>query len=279
MNVGGRSALMAGLIAIIVVIAVWVVRASSVDELRVVTVQGSAERVRGDERAALAVGAVLAVGDRLRTAAESTVTLQYGEDARVKVEEGSSLSVRGIDDEGLALELESGRLRATVRPESGRLRVISGERAAVSTGGELAVAAEDGVFGVEAVEGGVEVTGVDGVSRVDAGQSMVIAGASASVGQIQKDLLLSVDWPEQTTQATITITVVTAPSSVVTARGPAGEVKARASRDGKAFLQVPLQEGDNEVEIIVVDPFARRKTRREVLRRDSTRPLFRIEVE
>lgn len=218
------------------------------------TVTGDVRRV--DERGS-AVGAqqgeLLRPRERIVAAPGGRAVIALGPDSRLTVEEDSSIQVVSVDAAGVQLELEGGRVHATVRPGGRRLGIGADGRGVSAEDADFdVVRAEDGTLGVETERGSVDVVGVPGADRLDAGQRLVAPeGAAAVVVPASEELLLSVAWPEgeRTRATTVEVRGRTEPRARVRATGALGAVEGRADNNGDFVLTVSLAEGENKVNV------------------------------
>ena len=221
-------------------------------------------------------GTVLRPQDRITTADDARAVLTLGRDTTVRVGPGSAVQVVGVDETGVSLELEDGALQATVRPESGAVRVGNRGREVVATSGSFEIGVAGDVLQIAATAGSVSLSGVD-ATRLDAGQQVTVVDRHAEVGEIPEELLLDVAWPEPTrTRAETTlVSGVTFAGAVVRLTGAFGSREVRADLEGRFSAELPLIEGENGVAIEAIDPLGRHTTRRGVLpKRDTRGPSF-----
>ncbi|MCP5145978.1 MAG: FecR domain-containing protein [Gammaproteobacteria bacterium] len=143
---------------------------------RVATMRGDATLTRASDGSTIALqaGAVLATGDLVRTATQTSVTLEFGDGSRVLVHPESALrltSLRRFQNTPLyetELHLESGRVENEVRPlggEPGRFEITTPAAITSVRGTDFRIGAEDAATLAEVTEGGVGVTAAS--NRVD----------------------------------------------------------------------------------------------------------------
>ena len=246
-------------------------------ELRVLEVYGDVRVGTGGEGRPAAEGQRLAAADRLTTGGDARAVLALNGDSRIRVGPASSVVVKDVSLEGVSLELEDGALTAIVRPESGALRVGSRGREVVATHGEFAVGVSGAVLQVDARDGAVVLSGVD-VTRVEAGQQAIVVDRHAEIAAVPEALLLAVEGPggAPTREDRAVVSGVTAPGARVEGRGRFGSRRGRAGDDGRFAVEVPLVEGDNDVEVVAVDPLGQETLVAGALAvRDTTGPTFR----
>lgn len=264
--------------------ALW--RYVAVEDLgaELVIVETSGEvRVHGSSRSVDGVepGTVLQADDRVQTGDSSRAVLALGSDTRIRLGPTSSLQVRAISEDGVSLELENGALEATVRPESGAVRIGNRGREVIATNADFEVGARDEVLQVTASRGELSLVGVD-VTRVDAGSQAIIVDRKADVGPISEDLLLAVEWPEgaRTREPSTVVTGRTVPGAVVRLHHERGVVEVQADGTGSFRAEVPLAEGENEVRVEAVDVLGHQAEATHALQtRDTQGPTFQAGVE
>jgi hypothetical protein len=271
------------IVATATIMALWRygARDRSVAELTVIEVHGVVRLEEGGVRRDAAGGERLDADDRLATEAGGRAVLALNGDTRVRVGPSSSVRVRSVGLDGVSLDLEDGAITATVRPESGAVRVGHRGREVLATGGEFAVGVSGEVMQVDARSGSVVLSGVD-ATRVEAGQQAVVIDRHAEIAPVPKELLLAVAWPdeERTRASEATVAGRTAPGARVVVRGRFGERAGRAGPDGRFNVPVPLEEGDNDVEVIAVDPLGvEARVSGQLLTRDTRGPSFQGGIE
>ncbi|MCB9663534.1 MAG: FecR domain-containing protein [Alphaproteobacteria bacterium] len=222
-------------------------------------VQGDVRRVREGDEIHAQLGMHLRPGDRVSTGPGGRATLTRGGSSSLRLSEGTSVELSGIDDGVIELQLQRGRLRARVRPDGGALRVANAERSVLATSATFDAAVDaDGVLTVEAQEGELAVSGLTDVARLQPGQRLVaFADGSSAVEPIPTQLLLEVPWPDPSPAELVTVVGRTAAGVEVRLKTSRGEVQGRADARGGFSLEVPLEPGDNQVELIVTDALDR----------------------
>ncbi|MEZ4240855.1 MAG: Ig-like domain-containing protein [Myxococcota bacterium] len=250
-------------------------------QLSLAEVAGEVHLERADGQSVPATrGERLVAEDRVSTGAGGRAVLSLGPQTRVRIGPTSSLRVTGVDEAGVSLELEDGALQATVRPESGAVRVSNRDRAILATNGEVAVGisrTSDGdVLQVNAVRGTLALTGLD-ATQLEEGQQAVVVDRHAEVGPVPEELLLAVDWPSEarTRAESSTVSGKTQPGARVRLQGAFGVRTVVANADGRFVAQLPLAEGDNPIEVSATDPLGQAATVEGMLQtRDTRGPSF-----
>ncbi len=224
------------------------------ERFRVVTVAGDVQHQHagGATEPALA-GAALETGDRILSGNGGQAVLGLGAGTRVTVDSRSSVRVLGITDDGVRLELEEGRVKATVRPSGGRVGVVSSGRQFGGDDADFTVARDaDGTVAASAERGAIEVSGVDGVVELTAGEDLIVApGGSPLRAPAAESLLLQVAWPSagRTREREVAMAGQTQPGATVTVSGGARPVVVKAGKDGQFSARVPLAEGKNALRV------------------------------
>lgn len=246
-------------------------------------VEGEVQRVDG-----AGSGHAAAVGDRLQPrerviAGEgSRATLALGPDARVTVESGSSIRVLGADDAGVQVELEGGRVRASIRGGERRIGITADGRGASADDADFEAArGEDGTLAIAASRGRVDVSGIEGVADVEAGQRVVAPlGESPLRGPVSDDLLLQVSWPEsrRLRERQVQVRGRTEPAATVRLGSGARTVVVRADRRGEFEAMVDLAEGENLVEVHATSLLGAEARVDARVTRDSTPPAIGVQV-
>lgn len=256
------------------------------DRFRIVTVQGDVRHLRSDGEGATAqAGETLEEGDRIVSGDGGSAVLGLGADTRVSVDARSSVKVMGVTDEGVRLELEGGKVKATVRPGSGRVGVVSEGREVTATDAEFtAVRDGEGNLAVSAERGRVELTGVAGVAELKEGDDLVApaGGGSPLRAPASDTLLLQVAFPApgRTREQEVTVEGSTQPGATVTVKGGARPITARAGKDGRFLAKVPLAEGKNALEVEATSLLGRSaEVARAELVRDTTVPQVGVTIE
>jgi hypothetical protein len=247
-------------------------------QLELTEVTGDVQVARPTEGSAPALrGTVLRPEDRIATGSTGRAVLSLGRDTHIRVGPVTTLQVVAVDEAGVSVELENGALQATVRPESGAVRVGSRGRAVLATNGEFAVGVQDELMQVSAARGSLSLSGVDR-TRVEEGEQAIIVDRHADVGPVPEELLLAVDWPQEarTRARTTTVTGFTQPGARIRLSGSFGERMVTANADGAFVADVPLAEGENPVAVEAIDVLGRSTAVEGTLpTRDTQGPSFR----
>jgi len=237
-------------------------------------------RSQDGERPA-AVGEALSTDARLRSSADGSAVLVTGTDTRLELKPSSSLRVVGADERGVLVELEGGRVQARVRPGSPAVGVLAEGRQVDAVDGAFAVGLDlGGTVAVEALEGGVVLTGFGSAEGLAAGERVLAGEHGAIVGAVPSELLLHVDWPSWNTtkEERVALEGTTDPGARVTARAGERRVDGRAGPDGRFELVVPLQQGDNAVVVEAQGVMGRVRRDEGDLERDDQEPTAEIEI-
>lgn len=251
--------------------------------LEVAFVEGAVRRVDalGVEAPAEA-GQALLPRDRIVAGAGGRAVLALGPDSRVTVEESSSLRIVAVDDAGVRLELEGGRVQATIRPGSGPVGISSDGRTVTTTDADFtAVRGDDGTFGVASTRGDLALDGVEGATKVSVGERLVAApGGAAVVGRASEELLLSVAWPSATrTRAeTVAVTGRTEPGATVRVGREGAWTVVKADPRGDFTARVPLDEGTNDVRVEATSVLGGATAVNSTVVRDTTAPSVGVEI-
>lgn len=235
----------------------------------------------GEDPGRATEGQAIGVDDSIQTPPDGRAVLALNGTTRIALGAASRVRVDKVGVEGVHLELEDGALEATVRPESGAVRVGNGGRAVIATQGSFAVGVSGDIFQVDAREGDVVLSGVD-VTRLEEGQQATVVDRHAEIAPVPDDLLLDVAWPTlgRTREKEGVLAGATVPGARVVVTGSFGERSTRADATGAFELVVPLQEGENEVRVTSIDPLGRSRELVGALgRRDTTGPRFQGGVE
>lgn len=247
-------------LAALLVLAWWGWRLLFEDDaalrLELVQVDGEVLRVSGTDAAPARTGDRLAAQDRIQ-ARDGTAVLAFGNDARVTVDKGSAIQVTDLSDEGVSIELENGKVHATVHPGAGQVRVGAGGPSLSASDADFTAVRRDGGFAVEGERGEVLVSGVPGLDRVRAGERAVSAGGGALTAPANADLLLSVVWPneQRTRQERVTVRGSTEPGARVRLGPPGAGVEVLADDQGRFEVELPLAEGHNRLEAVATGIF------------------------
>ena len=174
------------------------------------------------------------------------------------------------------MELDEGRIEATIRPGRASLGIVNRNREVVATDASFAVGVNAaGAFAVESQRGQLAVSGMGGVETIDEGQRVIATeGGRAHVSPIPESLLLEVAWPEaaRTREAEVMVRGRTDPGAEVRI-GTAGRwTTVVAGSDGRFVASVPLNEGKNPLQVVSQDPLGRSSVEQGEVVRDSEPP-------
>ncbi len=234
----------------------------------------------GGSAEAATAGRTLLEADHLATGADGRASLRLGAETTILVGPTSSLEITDVDATGVGLELEGGALSATVRPDSGAVRVGSRGRSVVATNAVFDVGVDGEVVQIAVAAGEVAVSGTD-VTRVAAGQQVWVVDRHGEVGQIPEELLLAVQWPTEARarREQWVVEGTTVPAARVRVRGGVEVVEVQADARGAFRATVSLLEGENRVVVESVDLLGRSTEVPGVLIRDTRGPSFQGGVE
>jgi FecR protein/Glucodextranase, domain B len=250
--------------------------------LRLTDVRGDVKVGRSAEGVVAAEeGLELRRDDRVSTGTDARAVLTLGPSTHIRLGPTSSLEVVEVDASAVSLELQDGRLHATVRPDSGAVRVGNRGRSVVATSGAFDVGVDGDVMQVSATEGSLSLSGVD-ATRLDAGEQATVVERHADVGPASEELLLAVQWPtEARTRAESTLVEGTTRAGArVRLRWEAGEVEVHADQTGRFQASIPLDEGENPLTVDAEDALGNHAADNGELQvRDTTGPAFRGGVE
>lgn len=225
------------------------------DRFHVETVAGNVQHLHASgEAGAAQAGDTLEEGDRIVSGDGGRAVLGLGADTRVTVDASTSVKVLGVVDDGVRLELEGGRVTATVRPGSGRLGIVSdGREVSAEDADFTAVRDADGTLAVSAERGVLAVSGVEGINAMNAGDDLVSPGDGGSPlrAPASDALLLQVAWPAagRTREGEVVVEGTTQPGATVSVTGGARPVAVKAGKDGRFSARVPLSEGRNALSV------------------------------
>ena len=252
----------------------------ALDPLTIQQVDGDVRHVQQGAEGQAQVGATLSADDRLVAGQGAIAILSFGDASRVVVEEESSLLVLGTGADGVRLELEGGRVEATVRPTDPGLSLVAGDREVASDDGVFVMARNDTSTWVEADEGSLALTGFGDITALQAGE-VVVAGEGGDVALSDEDreLLLAVTWPEdETRDESVEVRGTTDPGNHVRVLGGAEAVEVLADGAGVFAVLVPLGEGRNELQVVAVDPLGNRRETTWAIERDTRPPQAVFQV-
>ncbi|MBN2799260.1 MAG: FecR domain-containing protein [Deltaproteobacteria bacterium] len=221
-------------------------------------------------------GTRLSAHQRVATGPDARAVLALGDETRVRLGPESSVTVRSVDAEVVRLELEDGRLQATVRPSSGALSVTAGGREVLATDADLAMAVSGEVEVIQVDRGEAALVGVQGVRALERGERLTLRGdADPQLGAIPEDLLLTVRWPGRNTREdSVAVSGATEPGAAVQVRSGATLLQTQADRDGAFSVVLPLVEGHNPVEIEATGVMGDYRELAGSVERDTKGPVF-----
>ena len=218
------------------------------DGVSIVHVEGSVQHITPTGVTAAAAGQGLAPRDRLVAGPDGSAVLALGEDARLTLDASSAVELIAVDNAGVRVELDGGRVRATVRPGGRRLEVAADGRSVSADDADFTVArSEDGTLAVASARGSVR-TNLPGVASIGAGQKLVAPrDRQALVRPASEALLLAVVWPTETRTRADAVTVegATEPGARVIFDGADGPVAVHGDGVGHFSATVALREGQN----------------------------------
>jgi len=251
--------------------------------LTVASVAG--EVTRTDERGAVVPagpGDSLHASAAIRVGAEGHALLVAGEGAQLMLEADTTVRVLAASRRGVQVELDEGRVQATVQPGSRVLGVRAGSRTARTEAGAFRVARDgDGYVRVAAEAGAVSVDGPDGAEALAVGQRLdVDPGGRAAISEaVLEEILLEVQWPEPTPGDTpVPVDGQTTPHAKVAIRGPGGTTELRADASGHFEGTIHLPPGDHVVRIDAADDLSPARTEERTLTRPAPVPVATTEV-
>jgi len=224
-------------------------------QLVVERIQGSAVIVADGVESYPQTGDVLPAGAVLSTD-DGSVWLRSGPSTQVRVDPSTTVRVVAVGEAGLELDLASGRIQATVRGESGALRVGAFGKQVMATHAEFVLAAsEDGHVDLRGISGDTTVSGLRGVHMVSAGETVHGFPSGAAVARATEDLLLDVEWPEPTIENHVRLQGTSAPGvKVEVVAGSRIEVL-RADSSGQFGIDLATSRVDEALEVRVDDGF------------------------
>ncbi|MBN1337092.1 MAG: hypothetical protein JXB39_14125 [Deltaproteobacteria bacterium] len=253
------------------------------DPLLVQSVQGDVVHITaGGSRSEARPGLALSPSEHLETSENGRADVSFGGSNTIVVHPGSTVRVLGVTREGVRMELDGGRVTATVRPGRGSLGIVNRGRELVAQDADFAVGVgKGGALATEIERGTVVVRGVPDLDRLDPGQRLSLApDGSARLAPVPESLLLQVAWPDQTRtrEAEVTVRGRTDPGAEVRVGSPGRWMTVIAASDGTFEATIPLSEGTHPVEVVAVDPLGRTQRVETSLTRDSKAPPSTIEV-
>ena len=247
------------------------------DPLTIQRVEGEVQHVHGGASQAAEVGGVLLPEDRLVAGADGRAVLSFGEESQLVVERSSALRVLGEGADGVRVELEDGRVQATVRAGDPALDVVAGEREVRSTDGSFQIAREADATWVQLDEGSLALTGF-GDAELAPGQA-IVAADGGEVSRPDERLLLEVAWPEEEVpDEAVAVSGQTDPGARVRIEGGVDVVEVFADARGAWRAEVRLSEGENALRVLATDPLGRSRESAFQLVRDTTPPTAEFQI-
>ncbi len=260
----------------------WVFPEDAVLGLVVHHVEGEVHHVGEEGLKGAVVGDVVGVAQRIQVGEAGGVQLLFGENTRMRLEANSSLEVVGADAEGLEVELEEGRVHATVRPGSPAIGVVARDRSVRTRNGRFGIALDDrGATSVEVQEGTVALSGFGEVRALADGERVIVTeGGSPLQGEIPSSLVLNVDWPpaERTRASKAIVRGQTEPGAQISVTGGQSEVGTVADDQGEFALEVPLAEGLNALDLLARSVMGREEEGHFEVIKDSQAPTAEFEI-
>lgn len=249
--------------------------------LDVVELQGGVAMDDGAGPRALLRGGSVRAGGEVIAGSDGHAVLAAGSGLRVTVAPDAAVRLTAITDREVRLELERGRVAATVRATGPRLAVEAGAARASALDADFIVVREGTAVGLESTRGRVEVGGIAGVEAVDAGERVVATGGAPVRAAAGEQLLLAVTpLPAARVRAgTANIAGRTAPGArVQVLRGDVLVVAGAAGPDGAFQFDVALLEGDNRFVVEARDLLGAARVAEVQVARDTTAPTIGVEV-
>jgi len=250
---------------------------------RIRAIEGIVQHQSGGEVGPAVVGAILGEKDRLETQPGGRVELTLGEHTELTLGGGSSLVLKGANSDGVRVELEGGRVKATVRPGGASLSVVAGEREVIADHARFSVGVgAGGSTAVESTEGRVTLIGFGNLTALEKGQQVLaVAGESPELASIPKSLLLEVEWPNETTRdAESRLVGQTQAGTVIWTEIHGTRLKTVADAQGRFVLQgIQLRQGENPIVLRGRGLLGSESVSEGTLKRDSKAPVGAFEVE
>ena len=250
------------------------------DGLRVSEVQGQVFVV-GSERTFAELGDVLGSEETLESGKGGRAVLSFGSGGELTLEPDTKIRVLPSQGDGLRIELDGGRIQATVR-EGSPLGVVSGSRE-VRADGEAAfqVARSQGSTYVSAERGALDLRGFGDITEMGPDEVVVAPdGGSPRLDPASRALLLEVEWPSDAVRRErLPVQGRADPGSRVILRVDGEEsAVAEVGADGEWQAEVLLKEGPNVLEVEILDPLGRSQVMEQVVDLDTTPPQLTVEV-
>lgn len=270
------------LVALAVALTQYLTDESDAEGLTLAEVRGAVMVIGADavERQGRA-GELLSVEERVATRKESRAVLALGAETRIHLEPESTVQVLSVDHDEVRLELEDGLIQATVRPNSGAVRVGRGDRGVAATNADFRFGVgPDDTVGIELIEGDLMTT-LGSAARLTAPTRVTVTSdGHAEIGPIRDDLVLEMQWPEaRTNRKATTVTGSTTPGTRVRVKVGRGEdtrsTEGVADANGVFSVSVELMEGEQVVVVEAVDVMGREGAASTTISYKGTGPAFR----
>jgi hypothetical protein len=247
------------------------------DALFIRSVAGGVDAIdRDGRRTPASAGQSLKPMERVETRGDGHAVLAFGEANTVSLQHGTTIKVLSVSSEGVRLEMDGGRVEATVRPGRGSLDIVSRNREVVAENAVFMVGVNsEGTLAAEAREGNLRIYGVEALNELAEGQRIVApVEAPGVLAPISRSLLLEVMWPQEsrTREAEVSVRGRTDPGAMVSVRASDVLTTVVADAEGRFEAAVPLQQGPNPLEILSEDPLGRQAREEKELTRDNEPP-------
>lgn len=230
----------------------------------------------GNQRTEAYPGQPLQRQDRVETSENGRARLTYGQHSSMQLQHGTSIRVLGITSEGVRVELDQGRVEATVRSGTESLGIVSRGREVQARDAIFDVGVnQQGTLAVETREGEVELLGMGDLDRMSEGQRITApANGEPAMSPIPEAMLLEVAWPEsaRTREAEVTVRGRTDPGAEVRVGAAGRWTTVVAGNDGSFEATVPLEEGPNPLRVVSEDPLGRASSAESEVLRDTEPP-------
>lgn len=250
---------------------------------RIRSIAGEVTHRMGGTEAPAVVGATLGAKDRLETQDGGRVELTLGEHTELTLSGASSLVLLGASADGLRVELEGGRVQATIRPGGARLAVVAGDREVVADQASFSVGVgTEGTTAVQASEGSVTLIGFGELDSLEQGQQVLaVAGQAPQKARIPTSLLLEVEWPSETTRdAESRLVGHTQAGAVIWTEVHGKRLKTVADAQGRFVLQgIHLEQGQNPIVVRGQGLLGGESVTKGSVVRDSKAPTGSFEVQ
>ncbi len=253
------------------------------ERLVVSSVAGAVSRVDGfGAESPAEAGQALRPRDRIVAGEGGRAVLSLGAESRVTLEPRSAVRVLHADASGVKLELEGGRVQATIRPGSGPVGIsANGATVATQDADFTVVRGEDGTLGVETTRGEVGLEGLGATTRLGVGERLVVApGGTPLVAPASEELLLRVAWPSatRTPDAVTEVRGRTEPNARVRVGREGAWTEVKADANGDFVATTRLDEGANDVRVEATSLLGGSVAVAHTVERDSTPPSFDLKV-